>query len=74
MDEETSDTMNLDLNLGPGPEAELELEAPNEAVNLADWVDDPIERIREAVRIRAQQHRRWRQFQLPLQLKAFRWN
>ncbi|KAB5519539.1 hypothetical protein DKX38_023858 [Salix brachista] len=70
MDEETSDTMNLDLNLGPGPEAELELEAPNEAVNLDDWVDDPIERIREAVRIRAQQHRRWRQFQLPLQTQS----
>ncbi|KAF9664776.1 hypothetical protein SADUNF_Sadunf16G0053100 [Salix dunnii] len=70
MDEETSDTMNLDLNLGPGPEAELELEAPNEAVNLDDWVDDPIERIREAVRIRAQQHRRWRQFQLPVQTQS----
>ncbi|KAG6744872.1 hypothetical protein POTOM_051512 [Populus tomentosa] len=70
MDEETSDTMNLDLNLGPGPEAGSELEASNEAMNLDDWVDDPIVRIREAVRFRARQHRRWRQFQLPLQSQS----
>ena len=70
MDAETSDTMNLDLNLGPGPEAESELEAPNDAVNLDDWDDDPIVRIREAVRFRARQHRRWRQFQLPLQSQS----
>ncbi|CAK7342308.1 unnamed protein product [Dovyalis caffra] len=70
MGEETSDTMNLDLNLGPGPEAGSELEAPNETVNLDDWVDDPIVRIREAVRIRARHRRRWRQFQAPQQTQS----
>ncbi|KAF2307765.1 hypothetical protein GH714_031538 [Hevea brasiliensis] len=51
MAEETSDTMNLDLNLGPGPEAGSG-SVPSEAVNLEEWIDDPFERIREAVRIR----------------------
>ncbi|GKV25852.1 hypothetical protein SLEP1_g35234 [Rubroshorea leprosula] len=53
MEEETSDTMNLDLNLGPVPEAGSG-SISTEAVNLDDWVD-PFERIREAIR-----HRRWR--------------
>ncbi|XP_061965812.1 uncharacterized protein LOC133689787 [Populus nigra] len=73
MGEATSDTMNLDLNLGPGPEAGSELEASNEAMNLDDWVDDPIMRIREAVRIGARdarEHRRWRQFQVPQQTQS----
>lgn len=69
MGEETSDTMNLDLNLGPGPEAGSEL-VPSETVNLDDWVDDPIERIREAVRIRARQRWRWRQVQIPRQTQT----
>lgn len=65
MGEETSDTMNLDLNLGPGPEAGSE-SVPSEAVNLDEWIDDPLERIREAVRIsRNRQRWRWRQVQIP---------
>ncbi|KAJ4705549.1 E3 ubiquitin-protein ligase RNF5 [Melia azedarach] len=64
MGEETSDTMNLDLNLGPGPEARTG-SIPNEVVNLDDWVDDPIDRIREAVRSRSRQRWRWRQVQIP---------
>ncbi|KAJ6746124.1 hypothetical protein OIU74_028726 [Salix koriyanagi] len=67
---ETSDTMNLDLNLGPGPEAASELEASNEAMNLEDWVDDPFERIREAVSISTRQPRRWRQYQVPQQTQS----
>ncbi|XP_065856153.1 uncharacterized protein [Euphorbia lathyris] len=66
MGEETSDTMNLDLNLGPGPEAGSG-SVPSEAVSLDEWIDDPFERIREAVRIssRARQRWRWRQVQIP---------
>ncbi|KAJ9184673.1 hypothetical protein P3X46_004377 [Hevea brasiliensis] len=65
MAEETSDTMNLDLNLGPGPEAGSG-SVPSEAVNLEEWIDDPFERIREAVRISRARHRwRWRQGQIP---------
>ncbi|KAJ9181182.1 hypothetical protein P3X46_009337 [Hevea brasiliensis] len=65
MGDETSDTMNLDLNLGPGPEARS-VSVPSESVNLEEWIDDPLERIREAVRInRAQQRWRWRQLQIP---------
>ncbi|KAH7554267.1 hypothetical protein ACOSP7_028618 [Xanthoceras sorbifolium] len=56
MGEETSDTMNLDLNLGPGPEARSG-SIPSEAMNLDEWIDDPIVRIRESVRLRS---RRWR--------------
>ncbi|EEF31679.1 rnf5, putative [Ricinus communis] len=66
MGEETSDTMNLDLNLGPGPEVGSG-SISSEAVNFDGWVDDPLERIREAVRIsnRARQRWRWRQYQFP---------
>ncbi|KAJ0088989.1 hypothetical protein Patl1_32939 [Pistacia atlantica] len=64
MGEETSETMNLDLNLGPVPETQSE-SITSEAVNLDDWID-PIDRIREAVRLRSRQQRwRWRQVQLP---------
>uniref|UniRef100_A0A2P2KQY3 E3 ubiquitin-protein ligase RMA n=1 Tax=Rhizophora mucronata TaxID=61149 RepID=A0A2P2KQY3_RHIMU len=48
MDEETSDIMNLDLNLGPAPEAGS-VSLPSEPVNLDDWIDNPVERIREVV-------------------------
>ncbi|KAK3227185.1 hypothetical protein Dsin_007047 [Dipteronia sinensis] len=64
MGEETSDTMNLDLNLGPGPEAQPGL-ITSEVMNLDDWIDNPInpiERIREAVRLRSRRWR-WRQGQ-----------
>ncbi|XP_057438768.1 uncharacterized protein LOC130730712 [Lotus japonicus] len=56
MGEENSDAMNLDLNLSPGPEP-----ATNEAMNLDAWVEEPIHRISEAVRLRARQRWRWRQ-------------
>ncbi|KAJ4830527.1 hypothetical protein Tsubulata_029602 [Turnera subulata] len=64
MAEETSDTMNLDLNLGPGPEAGSE-EERTDRVNLDDWISDPFERIREAVRLGAQPRWRWRHVQRP---------
>lgn len=71
MGDEISDTMNLDLNLGPVSEAgsgSISAEAVNldaweagsrsisaDAVNLDEWIDNPFDRIREAVR-----RRRWR--------------
>ncbi|CAN0879101.1 E3 ubiquitin-protein ligase RMA3 [Linum grandiflorum] len=70
MGEEAPDAMNLDLNLGPGPDAEA-ASLPSEGVNLVDWIsneptnDDPIERIREGLRVRARQRWRWRQVQFP---------
>lgn len=65
MAEETSDTMNLDLNLGPIPEPQAG-SLPTDPVNLDDWVDDPPNRLREAIRLRARQRwRRWRQVQIP---------
>ncbi|CAN0927621.1 E3 ubiquitin-protein ligase RNF5 [Linum grandiflorum] len=67
--EEAPDAMNLDLNLGPGPGlAESEAAIAGEGMNLEDWIeDDPIERLREAVRIQARQRWRWRQVQLERQ-------
>lgn len=64
MEDETSDAMDLDLNLGPGPEPEIE-PVSNEAVNLDDWIGEPLQRITEAVRFRQRQRWRWRH--LPLQ-------
>ncbi|XP_041027591.1 uncharacterized protein LOC121267670 isoform X1 [Juglans microcarpa x Juglans regia] len=65
MGEETSDTMNLDLNLGPIPEPQPG-SVPTDPVNLDDWIEDPSDRLREAIRLRARQRwRRWRQFQIP---------
>ncbi|KAB1222395.1 E3 ubiquitin-protein ligase RMA3 [Morella rubra] len=65
MGEETSDTMNLDLNLGPIPEPQSG-SIPTDPVNLDDWVEDPSDGLRDAIRLRARQRwRRWRQFQIP---------
>jgi len=64
MEEENSDAMNLDLNLGPGPEPETD-PMSNEAVNLDDWIGEPLQRISEAVRFRARQRWRWRHLPLP---------
>ncbi|MBA0561863.1 hypothetical protein Golob_018659 [Gossypium lobatum] len=61
MDEETSDSMNLDLNLGPAPETGSG-SLLNEGVNLNDLVENPFDRIRDAVRRRRW---RWHQVQLP---------
>lgn len=52
MGEETSDTVNLDWNLSHGPEAQSGSIA-TEVVNLDNWVDDPIDRIREGIRLRS---------------------
>ncbi|KAM7262618.1 hypothetical protein ACFE04_000301 [Oxalis oulophora] len=59
MAEETSDAMNLDLNLGPDPDSGSGPTIPSDAVNLDDWMDDPIDRLRDTVR-RSRQWRRWR--------------
>lgn len=64
MGEETSDAMNLDLNLSPGPEPALS-SMPTVRMNLNDLVDNPIHRIREAVRIGTRQRSRWRRYQMP---------
>ncbi|PPD90569.1 hypothetical protein GOBAR_DD12497 [Gossypium barbadense] len=61
MDEETSDTMNLDLNLGPAPETGSG-SLLNEGVNLNALDENPFDRIRAAVRRRRW---RWHQVQLP---------
>ncbi|KAE8664199.1 omega-6 desaturase, endoplasmic reticulum [Hibiscus syriacus] len=64
MDEETSDTMNLDLNLGPAPETGSG-SLSNEVVNFDGLVDNPFNRIREVVR-----RRRWRWHQVPIPAEA----
>lgn len=67
MGDETSDhTMNLDLNLGPGPEPGS---GSNEPVSLNDWVQEPVHRIRESLRLRTRQRWRWRQVQIPLEAR-----
>jgi E3 ubiquitin-protein ligase RNF5 len=61
MGEENSDAMNLDLNLGPDPEPQTGSLA-NEALNLDDWIEEPLQRISEAAaRLRGRQRWRWRQ-------------
>ncbi|XP_022744031.1 uncharacterized protein LOC111294983 [Durio zibethinus] len=61
MGEEAPDTMNLDLNLGPAPETGSG-SVSNEGANWDDLVDNPSDRIREAVR---RTRGRWRQDQNP---------
>ncbi|GKV34533.1 hypothetical protein SLEP1_g42901 [Rubroshorea leprosula] len=58
MGEEIPDVMNLDLNLGPVPEAGSG-SISTEAVNLDEWSDNRIDRLREAFR-----RRRWRRQQV----------
>ncbi|CAK8543379.1 unnamed protein product [Lathyrus sativus] len=61
MGEESSDAMNLDLNLGPDPEPPTG-SITNEALNLDDWIEEPLQRISEAAaRLRGRQRWRWRQ-------------
>ncbi|CAM8960878.1 hypothetical protein QQ045_004919 [Rhodiola kirilowii] len=63
MADETPNTMNLDLNLGPGS-----VLAPEEDhINLDEWISDPVERMREAVRRNNRQRWRWRHFDNPLE-------
>ncbi|XP_027188473.1 uncharacterized protein [Cicer arietinum] len=53
--------MNLDLNLGPDPEPPIG-SMNNEALNLDDWIEEPLLRISEAAaRLRGRQRWRWRQ-------------
>ncbi|KAI6700067.1 hypothetical protein NL676_014391 [Syzygium grande] len=60
MAEETSGVINLDLNLGPIPEPGSG-SITGEAVNLNDWIEEPIRGHREAARIMAWPRWRWRQ-------------
>ncbi|KDP29835.1 hypothetical protein JCGZ_18410 [Jatropha curcas] len=53
MGEEISNIMNLDLNLGPGPQAGSE-SITSEAVNLDNFIAEPIDRISESFMIRGQ--------------------
>ncbi|KAK3446835.1 uncharacterized ATP-dependent helicase IRC20 [Eucalyptus grandis] len=59
MAEETSGVMNLDLNLGPIPEPGSG-SVPVEAVNLEDWIGEPLRGHREAARLRGWPRWRWR--------------
>ncbi|XP_057720711.1 uncharacterized protein LOC130935148 [Arachis stenosperma] len=61
MAEETSDAMNLDLNLGPGPDPTIS----TDGLNLDDWIEEPLQRISEAVRLRGRQRWRWRHIPIP---------
>lgn len=70
MEEENADSMNLDLNLGPvdnSSDASEPLPGSynDVAMNLEDWLDGPVHRVREAVR---QRNHRWRSLwrQLPI--------
>ncbi|XP_057768720.1 uncharacterized protein LOC130988779 [Salvia miltiorrhiza] len=78
MAEENANTMNLDLNLGPvdnssdGGEGEPPLGSyPNVAMNLEDWLDGPVHRVREAVRQRNHRWRSlWRQLPIPPETRS----
>ncbi|CAI9761131.1 unnamed protein product [Fraxinus pennsylvanica] len=55
MGDETPSTVNLDLNLGPLDNLNNDSEPgsgsyPNVSINLEDWLDGPVTRLREAVR------------------------
>ncbi|XP_047971665.1 uncharacterized protein LOC125214612 [Salvia hispanica] len=71
MAEENGNTMNLDLNLGPVDNSSDGGGEPRSgtyvdlAMNLEDWLDSPVHRVREVVR---QRNHRWRSFwrQLPI--------
>lgn len=69
MGDETRDTMNLDLNLGPLlPPPDVEPGSGSlsgGSVTLDDFIQEPVHRIREAVRLTGARHRwRWRQGQI----------
>ncbi|KAL2480491.1 RING/U-box superfamily protein [Abeliophyllum distichum] len=62
MADDTPSTVNLDLNLGPldnlNDDSEPGSESyPNVPINLEDWLDGPVTRLREAVRQRSQRLR-----------------
>ncbi|KAK7345165.1 hypothetical protein VNO77_15690 [Canavalia gladiata] len=59
MEEETSEAMNLDLNLGPSPEP-LAGAIASEGINFDDWIEEPFNRLSEAMRRRARHRWRWR--------------
>ena len=63
MGDEIFDAMNLDLNLGPIPEPPSN--SPNEDVNLANLIEDPVHRFGDAIRFRTRHRWRRRQVQIP---------
>lgn len=74
MAEENTNTMNLDLNLGPVDNSSDDSEHPppssglypNVAMNLEDWLDGPVHRVREVGRHRNHRWRSlWRQLPIP---------
>ncbi|KAL8459818.1 hypothetical protein ACS0TY_030897 [Phlomoides rotata] len=71
MAEENSNTMNLDLNLGPIDNSSDDSEPPsgsypNVGMNLEDWLDGPVHRVREVARHRNHRWRSlWRQIPIP---------
>lgn len=71
MADENTGTMNLDLNLGPVDNSSDDSEPasgsyPNVAINLEDWLDNPVQQVREVVRNRNHRWRSlWRQLPFP---------
>ncbi|KAK6117520.1 hypothetical protein DH2020_048740 [Rehmannia glutinosa] len=71
MAEENTNTMNLDLNLGPVDNSSDDSDPalgsyPNIAMNLEDWLDGPVHRVREVFRNRNHRWRSlWRQLPIP---------
>lgn len=76
MAEENANTMNLDLNLGPVDNSSDGGEPPsgsypNVAMNLEDWLDGPVHRVREVVRQRNHRWRSlWRQLPIPPETRS----
>ncbi|KAE9445605.1 hypothetical protein C3L33_22502, partial [Rhododendron williamsianum] len=72
MGDQTTNTMNLDLNLGPSPSPDNDVQAlgslSNESVNLEDWIDSRVNRVRvrENLRLRARQRWRYMRRQVPV--------
>ncbi|KAL7134074.1 hypothetical protein ABFS83_11G002900 [Erythranthe nasuta] len=76
MAEENTSTMNLDLNLGPVDNSSDDSgerpsgSYPNVTMNLEDWLDDPVQRVREVVRNRNHRWRSlWRQLPIPTETR-----
>lgn len=65
-DETPNNTMNLDLNLGPGSMSATD----EDTINLDEWIRDPVERMREAVRRNNRQRWRWRPSENPMESES----
>ncbi|KAL1569341.1 RING-type E3 ubiquitin transferase [Salvia divinorum] len=77
MAEENVNTMNLDLNLGPVDNSSDGGGEPRSgtyidlAMNLEDWLNSPVHRVREAVRQRNHRWRSlWRQLPIPPETRS----